>query len=77
MYYQYGDGWKTSNNDMSIDWSLVDIVGLVAERTYLPPTTLPTTLEGWISSVVSQLGDNFKAATTSIQTMPKASKSKR
>nr|DAT37837.1 MAG TPA: hypothetical protein [Caudoviricetes sp.] len=61
VYYQYGDGWKTSNNDMSIDWSLVDIVGLVAERTYLPPTTLPTTLEGWISSVVSQLGDNFKS----------------
>ena len=61
VYYQYGDGWKTSNNDMSIDWSLVDIVGLVAERTYLPPTTLPTTLEGWISSVAAQLGDNFKS----------------
>ena len=61
VYYQYGDGWKTSNNDMSIDWALVDIVGLVAERTYLPPTTLPTTLEGWISSVAAQLGDNFKS----------------
>ena len=61
VYYQYGDGWKTSNNDMSIDWALVDIVGLVAERTYLPPTPLPTTLEGWISSVVAQLGDNFKS----------------
>lgn len=61
VYYQYGDGWKTSNNDMSIDWALVDIVGLVAERTYLPPATLPTTLEGWISSVVAQLGDNFRS----------------
>ena len=61
VYYQYGDGWKTSNNDMSIDWSLVDIVGLVAERTYLPPVTLPTTLDGWIASVVAQLGDNFKS----------------
>lgn len=61
VYYQYGDGWKTSNNDMSIDWSLVDIVGLVAERTYLPPVTLPTTLDGWIASVVAQLGNNFKS----------------
>lgn len=59
VFYQYGDGWKTSSNDMAIDWSLVDIIGLLADRTYLPPDTLPTTLDGWIASVVAQLGDNF------------------
>lgn len=59
VFYQYGDGWKTSSNDMAIDWSLVDIVGLVADRTYLPPDTLPTTLNGWIASIVAQLGENF------------------
>lgn len=58
-YYQAGDGWKTSTNDPTIGWSLVDIVGLVCDRTYLPPDTLPTTLEGWIASVVDQLGENF------------------
>lgn len=60
VFYQYGDGWKTSSNDMAIDWALVDIIGLLADRTYLPPDTLPTTLDGWIASVVAQLGDNFK-----------------
>ena len=61
VFYQYGDGWKTSSNDMAIDWSLVDIIGLLADRTYLPPSTLPTTLGSWIASVVAQLGSNFAA----------------
>lgn len=59
IFYQYGDGWKTSDNGMAMNWSLVDIIGLVADRTYLPPDTLPTTLDGWIASVVAQLGENF------------------
>lgn len=59
-FYQAGDGYKTSTNDPYIAWSLVDIVGLVCNRTYLPPDTMPTTLEGWIASVVAQLGENFK-----------------
>lgn len=58
-FYQAGDGWKTSTNDPTIAWSLVDIVGLVADRTYLVPDTLPTTLEGWIASIVAQLGEHF------------------
>ena len=58
-FYQAGDGWKTSTNDPEINWSMVDIVGLVCNRTYLPPETLPTTLDGWIASVVAQLGENF------------------
>lgn len=60
VFYQYGDGWKTSSNDMAIGWDLVDIIGLLADRTYMPPSILPTTLDGWIASVVAQLGDNFK-----------------
>lgn len=58
-FYQAGDGWKTSINDPTISWSLVDIVGLVADRTYLVPDTLPTTLAGWIASIAAQLGGNF------------------
>lgn len=60
VFYQYGDGWKTSDNGMAMNWDLVDIIGLLADRTYLPPDTLPTTLEGWIASVVAQLGENFE-----------------
>lgn len=58
-FYQAGDGWKTSTNDSEIKWSMVDIVGLVANREFIPPETLPTTLDGWFASVVAQLGENF------------------
>ena len=58
-YYQYSGGWKTGDNGLTMQWSLVDIIGLLADRQYFPPNTLPTTLSGWISSIVGQLGDNF------------------
>ena len=59
VFYQKGDGWKTSTNEPTIRWDLVDIIGLVCERTFLPPDTLPTTLDGWIAAIVGQLGENF------------------
>lgn len=68
-FYQAGDGYKTSTNDPYISWSLVDIVGLVCNRTYLPPDTMPTTLEGWIASVVAQLGENLNVAIWLTKTM--------
>lgn len=57
--YQYGDGWITSQNELTMEWYLVDIIGLLANRTFLAPETLPETLEGWIQALVSQLGENF------------------
>lgn len=60
MYYQAGDGWKTSENDIVMVWSLVDIIGLVAERTFLPPEKLPETLAGWIAAVAGQMGEAFR-----------------
>lgn len=60
IYYQYADGWKTSRNELTMQWDLVDIIGLVSGRTFLPPDPVPTTLEGWIRAVVSQLGENFQ-----------------
>ncbi len=59
IFYQYSGGWKTGDNGTTMQWSLVDIVGLLADRQYLPPDTLPTTLQGWAASLVSQLGTNF------------------
>ena len=59
VYYQYSGGWKTGDNGLSMTWDLVDIVGLIANREYIPPSTLPTTLSGWVASIVAQLGDNF------------------
>lgn len=59
IYYQYSRGWRTGDNGLTMQWDLVDIVGLLASREFLPPSTLPTTLEGWISALVGQLGVNF------------------
>ena len=64
VYYQYSGGWKTGDNGLTMQWALVDIVGLLADRQYLPPSALPTTLEGWVASVVAQLGANFEGRYT-------------
>lgn len=58
-FYQYAGGWRTSDNGLTIRWNLVDIIGLITEREYVPPVSLPTTVEGWISSILSMLGANF------------------
>ena len=59
LFYQAGDGWKTSANEITMSWYLVDIIGLLCNRTFLVPEVLPTTLEGWIRALVSQLGESF------------------
>lgn len=64
VYYQYANGWKTGDNNITMQWSLVDIIGLLADMQYIPPATLPTTAEGWIASIMSQLGVNFASRYT-------------
>ena len=59
VFYQYSDGWKTGDNGLTMQWDLVDIIGLLADRAFLAPTVLPITLSGWIASLVAQLGTNF------------------
>lgn len=60
VFYQHSGGWKTGDNGLTMQWDLVDIIGLLADREYMPPDTLPTTLDGWIASIVGQLGGNFE-----------------
>lgn len=64
MYYQYSGGWRTGDNGLTMQWDLVDIVGLLANREYIVPAVLPITLSGWIASLVSQLGPNFTESYT-------------
>lgn len=59
VFYQANGGWKTGDNAMTMQWDLVDIVGLVADREFKAPDTLPTTLSGWIAAIAAQLGANF------------------
>lgn len=60
VFYQAGDGWKTSSNELTMQWYLVDIIGLISDRTFIVPSTLPTTLSGWLKALVSQLGRAFE-----------------
>lgn len=59
IYYQHSGGWKTGDNGITMTWRLVDIIGLVANREFIVPAMLPTTLDGWIAAIVAQLGENF------------------
>ena len=59
IFYQHAGGWRTGDNGITITWELVDIVGLLANRAFIPPATLPTTLSGWIGALAAQLGRNF------------------
>lgn len=59
-FFQYSGGWKTGDNGITMQWSLVDIVGLLQSREFIPPSSLPTTLSGWVSALVAQLGENFE-----------------
>ena len=58
-FYQYNGGWKTSDNGTTLRWDLVDIVGLLSDREFIPPEILPTTTEGWMQAILSTLGSNF------------------
>lgn len=60
VFYQQNGGWETDAYGLTIRFKLVDIVGLVANRDYVAPDPLPTTLSGWIASIVEHLGQNFK-----------------
>lgn len=59
VFYQANGGWRTSDNDMTMQWEMVDIIGLISEREFILRGSLPTTLGGWVQAIVNQLGTNF------------------
>lgn len=59
VFFQANGGWKTGDNGITMQWDLVDIVGLLADREFHAPDNLPTTLAGWMAALVGQLGENF------------------
>lgn len=58
-YFQHDNGWTTGENGLTMRWNLVDIIGLLSDRKYNLPDVLPTTLGGWVESIVGHLGSNF------------------
>ena len=59
VFYQANGGWRTSDNEMTMQWEMVDIIGLISEREFILSGSLPTTLGGWVQAIVNQLGANF------------------
>lgn len=58
-FYQANGGWKGGDNGLTMSWNLVDIIGLLSGRKFMPPANLPNTLKGWIETLAGQLGENF------------------
>lgn len=59
VFYQANGGWRTSDNEMTMQWEMVDIIGLISDREFILSGSLPTTLGGWVQAIVNQLGANF------------------
>ncbi|MBD5098287.1 MAG: hypothetical protein HDT35_01840 [Clostridiales bacterium] len=59
VFYQANGGWMTGNNAITMRWDLVDIIGLLVNRTYMPKGDPPTTLKGWLEALAGQLGESF------------------
>lgn len=59
VFYQANGGWRTSDNEMTMQWEMVDIIGLISEREFILSGSLPTTLGGWVQAIVNQFGTNF------------------
>lgn len=56
-YYQKSGGWKL--NDLTVQWDLLDMIGMLVNRRFVVPGSLPTTLGGWVQALVSSMGVNF------------------
>ena len=59
IFHQQNGGWATGNKGLTMNWKLVDIIGLLAAKKYTAPSTLPGTFSEWMASIVSQIGVNF------------------
>jgi hypothetical protein len=60
VYYVKENGWSTADSGMTMQWSTVDILGMLQNLVYSAPETLPTTLNEWLKSIVRQLGTTFE-----------------
>lgn len=56
-YFQQSAGWKL--NDLTVEWSLLDIIGMLTKRRFVVPDTLPTTVSGWLQAIMASVGSNF------------------
>lgn len=60
VFYHHNQGWSQKDSNMTMQWSLVDIIGLLSDVDFAVPETVPTTLSGWLSAIVACLGTRFE-----------------
>lgn len=58
-YIRY-NGWEQSEAAKKIKFELTDLIGLVKDREFVVPATLPTTVSGWMAAVLGALGTKFE-----------------
>lgn len=61
-FYHFSGGWKTGNSELSLQWNLVDLIGLIVDRAFDTSgnAALPNTFEGWVRAILAQLGPQFE-----------------
>ncbi len=57
-YFQQSGGWSIL--PLTVQFKLLDIIGMLSQRRFVVPSVLPTTLSGWIESIMASLGTNFR-----------------
>lgn len=60
VFYHHNRGWSQRDSNMTMQWSLVDIIGLLSDVNFTAPETMPATLEGWMEAIVGCLGSRFE-----------------
>lgn len=56
-YFQQSAGW--SLRDLTVQWDLIDVIGMLTKRRFVTPSPLPTTVSGWLQAIMGSLGVNF------------------
>lgn len=57
-FFQQSGGWKFS--DLTVEFTLVDIIGMLANRSFVVPSQIPNTLAGWVEAIMLSIGVNFR-----------------
>ena len=60
VYYKHNKAWATQNDGLTMRWDFVDIIGLLVDTAFVVPSTLPTTLSGWVKAICASLGSDFR-----------------
>lgn len=56
-YFQQSAGWKL--HDLTVEWNLLDVIGMLTKKKFVVPSTLPTTVDGWLNAIMLSVGKNF------------------